>query len=190
MHQKKKLRKTKFSLWNGSAMEYPLLGYFATFTSPFSRVHFAKLWSPLCYFTCLAILPSWLYGFANSTLLLRQFGYFDFWKGSPSQASKSQSGAVHRVKWTWVMQTNNLHIQWLKYIYIYYNIHDICQSLILKLCVQKLLQLLSKALERASKPESNHSLWKAAGLTIITQATLTLGFRVTFRVWSNWKIIC
>jgi hypothetical protein len=79
---------------------------------------------------------------------------------------------------------------WNIYIYIYYNIHDICQSLILKLCVQKLLQLLSKALERASKPESNHSLWKAAGLTIITQATLTLGFRVTFRVWSNWKIIC
>ncbi len=56
------------------AMEYP-------FARVFCHVHFTFFPSPLCYFTCLANLPSphCYYG---------QFGYFDFWKGSPSQASK------------------------------------------------------------------------------------------------------
>jgi hypothetical protein len=31
--------------------------------------------------------------------------------GRNAACEKIQSGAVHRVKWTWVMHTNNLHIQ-------------------------------------------------------------------------------
>ncbi len=62
--KRKRKRKTKFSLWNGSVC------YGIPLARVFCHVHFTFFPSPLCYFTCLAILPIPHCYYANLAILI------------------------------------------------------------------------------------------------------------------------